>query len=148
MYRTNLVLINDPNQCGNQPAYQPIMVDTSLARLVIIGVGSEYYNRYIPKDAHIFSDNMMVSVMDPDGAYPTPALAYRLNNTFIWTINGPHTGQWFFTFISGSPGAACSYRIYAQNYMNSRTDYDLFWSIAESVTDDGQGIQPIYSNRQ
>ncbi len=90
MYRTNLVLINDPNQCGNQPNYQPVLVDTSLARLVIIGIGSMSY--CIITFVYI-TDNMNIIVMDPDGNYPTPTVAYVLNNTFIWTINGPHTGK-------------------------------------------------------
>ena len=43
LYRMNYVLMNDPAQCVNQPQFQPVMVDTQLAQLVVTATGSNYF---------------------------------------------------------------------------------------------------------
>lgn len=87
---------------------------------------------------------MYVTAMDPTGTYPAAVLAYQLDNTYFWHIDNPMIGTWFITVTSRTAGTACSYRIYSQNVLNQRTDYDMFWSITETVVLDGFGIQPIF----
>jgi hypothetical protein len=87
---------------------------------------------------------MYVIAMNPDGDYPAATVSYQLNNTYIWHIDNPIIGQWFITVTTRSPGTSCNYRNYSQNVQNTRTDYDMFWAITETVVLDGFGVQPIF----
>ncbi|KAK6041576.1 hypothetical protein COOONC_20917, partial [Cooperia oncophora] len=130
LYRTQLLLSNDLPVCTEQLTYKSVSVDVSVEMLVIVATGR----------------NISLLITNPDGDWAEATEQYSDGFNHIWVYNGPHIGNWLFSFRSSAATQSCNYKVYQAMYHTPGRDsqMDLFWSTSINLDSDMGLPQPLY----
>ncbi|VDL74530.1 unnamed protein product [Nippostrongylus brasiliensis] len=131
IYRSQLLLSNDLTICSNQNVYNPVSIDVAVEQLVIIATGK----------------NLGLVLTSPDGDASYTDLIYSDGTNYIWTKNGPYTGNWFVNVWTSDQTAGCNFKVLQKFYNNKVTisqQYDLFWGMSPRLDSDSPVLQPQY----
>ncbi|WKX98783.1 hypothetical protein Q1695_014011 [Nippostrongylus brasiliensis] len=131
IYRSQLLLSNDLTICSNQNVYNPVSIDVAVEQLVIIATGK----------------NLGLVLTSPDGDASYTELIYSDGTNYIWTKNGPYTGNWFVNVWTSDQTAGCNFKVLQKFYNNKVTisqQYDLFWGMSPRLDSDSPVLQPQY----
>ncbi|PIO67783.1 hypothetical protein TELCIR_10456 [Teladorsagia circumcincta] len=130
LYRTQMLLSNDLPICTEQLTYKSVSVDASIQMLVIVATGR----------------NISLLLTTPDGDFATATVQYSDGLNHIWVYNGPHIGNWMFSFRTTAATQSCNYKVYQSVYHSPGYDnqMDLFWSTSLNIDSDVGLPQPLY----
>ncbi|VDM76646.1 unnamed protein product, partial [Strongylus vulgaris] len=135
IYRSQLLLLDDLPVCANQKVYNPIAIDTSADQMVIVATGK----------------NLSLVLTTPEGGLSTYDTVYTDGTNYIWTKNGPYTGNWMVSFWTSEQTLGCNYKVYQKSYHTPASianQFDLFWGVAGQINEDTVSLQPYYNFAQ
>ncbi|PIO61743.1 hypothetical protein TELCIR_16724, partial [Teladorsagia circumcincta] len=90
--------------------------------------------------------NISLLLTTPDGDFATATEQYSDGLNHIWVYNGPHIGNWMFSFRQTAATQSCNYKVYQSVYHSPGYDnqMDLFWSTSLNIDSDVGLPQPLY----
>ncbi|KAK6019690.1 hypothetical protein OSTOST_14666, partial [Ostertagia ostertagi] len=138
-------LPNDGTQVDDVYIWSPTMEISCFRRGNITGTDVTDLSIDDPAYAHGYC-NVSLLLTTPDGDFATATEQYHDGLNHIWVYNGPHIGNWMFSFRSTAATQSCNYKVYQSMYHTPGFDaqMDLFWSTSINIDSDAGLSQPLF----